>query len=90
MLGVLGWVGSLRLQKQGCDLLPYQERTHLINNTRTMAVVGLQNNGSMTNSPFHSPGNHLLTSPQGPWDLPNSAISHHFMRNAKLNSEFTW
>ena len=54
MLGV-GWVGSLRLQKQGGDLFPYQEKTHLINGTRTMAVVWLHGNGSMTNSPIISP-----------------------------------
>ena len=85
----VGLVSRLSLQKQGYDHFFLSRKTHFINDTGTKAVVWLHNSGSMNNFPLHSPRNILLTSSQGPWDLPNSPASLHSMRNTKLNSEFT-
>jgi hypothetical protein len=73
MLGVLGWVGSLRLQKQGYDhLFVLSKETHLINDKVPWQLFGWQNYGSMSNSPLIPPQKFLTNIPSRTWDLPNS------------------
>jgi len=91
MLGVLRLGRQFEVAEASLSsLFVLSRKTHLISDTTIKVVVWLLSSGSMINFPYHSPTSFSLTFPQGPWDLPNSPVSFHSIRNAKLNSGFAW